>query len=452
MMLGALAAFALSAGAAPERGSVEGTGRDGEGAAPAAEAPAPPWVRRGEVVEARQAAYRERLRHAYEALRARVEQDAPDALPALASASPRPVRLGYQILPRLVADAPRPSERARAQPRSYSWPWTEQMIERDAKQLDQLEAELDGSAPRPASERKAAYEKMVADYRKLAEGARNIDAHIQYNRLWQPAIARDRASYDRQTVLEHAVVERQAIRDALASTDEAAFRKALARVTGIDASRARDGLERELRDREAAISREVQEETGSVTPRGLFHVDHPRDHLWILHVPFYTDVEDRQFVHAFKRAVENVWRLRDGGETFRVRLSIACLPAARLYGERPVPQVGDQIDLGAHAALFPQGGAVLTTGANTTHFTAGRCIALGPHDLAPHVLAHEFGHVLGYKDVYFRGYRDQGEDGFEVTEVVADPEDLMGDPGSGPVLRRHFEELIGSGIPARSGP
>src|SRR5213083_369859 len=114
MILGALAALALSAGAAPERGSVEGT-REGEGAAPAAEAPAPPWVRRGQLVEARQAAYRERLQRTYEALRARVEQDAPDVLPALASASPRPVRLGYQILPRLVADVPRRSGRVRAQ-------------------------------------------------------------------------------------------------------------------------------------------------------------------------------------------------------------------------------------------------------------------------------------------------------------------------------------------------
>ena len=35
---------------------------------------------------------------------------------------------------------------------------------------------------------------------------------------------------------------------------------------------------------------------------------------------------------------------------------------------------------------------------------------------------------------------------------VAYPEDVMGYPGSGPVLRRHFEKLIGSGLPARSGP
>src|SRR5207253_2984747 len=84
---------------------------------------------------------------------------------------------------------------------------------------------------------------------RLAERARNTDAHIQYNRLWQRAIANDRPCYDRQTVLEHAAVERATIRDALASADEAAFRKAVARVAGIDSSRARDQLERELRDR-----------------------------------------------------------------------------------------------------------------------------------------------------------------------------------------------------------
>src|SRR5205814_3296553 len=131
-------------------------------------------------------------------------------------------------------------------------------------------------------------------------------------------------------------------------------------------------------------------------------------------VALYTNGEGRKYWHASRRAVQSVWRLSEGGDTFRVRLAIAYLAARRLYRERPAPQVGDQIDLGAHAALFPQAGAVLTTGANTTHFAARRCIAVAPHDLAPHVLAHEFGHVVGFKDVYFRGYRDLGEDGFEV--------------------------------------
>jgi hypothetical protein len=414
------------------------------GLALAAPADSPPWLRRGERVEARQAAHRERLRLVHDALRARLEANAPDLLPVLAKASPAPVRQGYQIVPRLVPDVPRPATRPAARPASYSWPWTEQMIERDAGKLDRLEAALNAVPARPPAEQRAAYDALVADCTGLVQSARTIDAHIQYARLWQPAIAAARATYDRQTVLEHAVLERQAIRDALASTDEAAFRQAVARVPRTDGSGGRDAIERELRERETAISGEVDDATGGVAAPGFIRVEQPREHLRVVRVPFYTDVEDRAFVHAFRRAVESVWRVRDGADSFRVRVGISFVPARRLYGDRPPPRAGDQIDLGTHAARFPAGGGVLTTGANSTHVTAGRCIAVGPHDIAPHALAHEFGHVLGFKDVYFRGYRDLGEDGFEVTEVVADPDDIMGDPGSGPVLRRHFDRIIAS--------
>lgn len=94
---------------------------------------------------------------------------------------------------------------------------------------------------------------------------------------------------------------------------------------------------------------------------------------------------------------------------------------------------------------------MLTTGAISTHVT-GRAIVLGPHDITPHVFAHEFGHILGFLDVYFRGYRDLGADGYLVMEVVADPDDIMGAPGSGPVRRRHFERLLGSGVSRADRP
>ena len=43
--------------------------------------------------------------------------------------------------------------------------------------------------------------------------------------------------------------------------------------------------------------------------------------------------------------------------------------------------------------------------------------------------------------------------GYQVMEVVADPDDIMGAPGTGPVLRRHFEKIIGNGTPPTSaGP
>ncbi|HYY25615.1 MAG TPA: hypothetical protein VE689_09005, partial [Candidatus Udaeobacter sp.] len=51
-------------------------------------------------------------------------------------------------------------------------------------------------------------------------------------------------------------------------------------------------------------------------------------------------------------------------------------------------------------------------------------------------------HILGFKDAYFRGYKDLGKDGFQVMEVVADPDDIMGAAGTGAVLRSHFEKLL----------
>lgn len=171
-------------------------------------------------------------------------------------------------------------------------------------------------------------------------------------------------------------------------------------------------------------------------------LEHPTRHLWIVHVPFYTDIADAAFVHAFQTAVEDVWRVRDGADAFRVQLTITPVPTTQLYGQQTAPGQGAGLDLRTHIALFPAAGAVLTTGASTTHVTAGRGIALGPHDLAPHVLAHEFGHILGFQDMYFRGYQDLGVDGYQVMEVVADPEDIMGAPGFGAVLRRHFAHLI----------
>ena len=75
-----------------------------------------------------------------------------------------------------------------------------------------------------------------------------------------------------------------------------------------------------------------------------------------------------------------------------------------------------------HVEQFPANGAILTTGAITTHVN-GRAIILGPHDITRRVLAHEFGHILGFRDAYFRGYRDLTENGFQVREIVAESDD-----------------------------
>jgi hypothetical protein len=155
----------------------------------------------------------------------------------------------------------------------------------------------------------------------------------------------------------------------------------------------------------------------------------------------HTDIEDSEFVRAFKEVVEKIWHVREGEDEFKVELLIKPISAAQLYGESVPPQKGAEIDLSRHPFLFPKDGAALTTGAVTTH-VRGRAIVLGPHDIAPRVLAHEFGHILGFRDVYFRGYKDLGEDGYLVMETIADPNDIMGAPAFGPVLRRHFDNII----------
>ena len=65
-------------------------------------------------------------------------------------------------------------------------------------------------------------------------------------------------------------------------------------------------------------------------------------------------------------------------------------------------------------------------------------------------LEAERDHILGFRDLYVRGYEDLGAEGYQVMEVSADSEDIMGAPGTGPVLRRHFEKIIGLYSPPSS--
>jgi hypothetical protein len=123
-----------------------------------------------------------------------------------------------------------------------------------------------------------------------------------------------------------------------------------------------------------------------------------------------------------------------------VQLSFTFVSAERLYTKGENPPIASQIKLDRHLALFPSDGAILTTGALTTH-VLGRAIVLGPENLSGRLLAHEMGHILGFRDSYVRGYKDLGADGFQIMEVVADAKDIMAGADGGVVLPWHFETL-----------
>ena len=58
------------------------------------------------------------------------------------------------------------------------------------------------------------------------------------------------------------------------------------------------------------------------------------------------------------------------------------------------------------------------------------------------VVVHEFGHVLGFRDGYLRGYRDLGERGFEILELTSAFDDIMSAPREGHVQAAHFKLMM----------
>ena len=400
----------------------------------------PGHIWRSNVVQQHYLLHAKRLERYYESLLATLKANAPDLLPLLDS--PKPLQHGYNILPNITADAASTEQRPRARSIWYSWPWTDNLIDGALKEIVRSAAELQHATTFSSQARRRVYEKLAHSYRQIRERQQNIDAHIQYNRLWQAAIASKRSDYDRQTLLHDAVLERQTILDALAP-DGLAFNKALGGFNGVDSWLNLAELKSRLTEREKLLASNIHAAIEPVSTPTFVRVEHQPPHLWIFHVPVYTDINDHDFVRSVKDTIEKIWYLRDGDDEFRVELAISFVSVGLLYAEPEQPRQGDEINAHRHVALFPPDGAILTTGALTTH-VYGRAIILGPHDITRRVLAHEFGHILGFRDTYFRGYKDLGQNGFHIMEVVAEPNDIMGAPGTGLVLRNHFERILES--------
>lgn len=417
-----------------------GTGHQSSGT-PESTLSSPAYIQRGNQVQEHYQTYSKRLAGYYESLVITLRDRAPDLLSLLDAA--KPIQQGYQILPAIMSDAA-PQEHPGARSIGYSWPWTERLIDRESRELLRSTAELQRTQALHVTQSRAILERLALDYRRRRQGQGNIDAHVQYNRFWQASIAADRASYDRAMALHNEVLERLEILDGLKNLD----RVSEGSVNRTNAPLGLAQIAGGLRKREALLAHRINGAINRMQTPPFVRTER-LPHEWFFRVPMYTDIEDQDFVATVKQSIESTWRLRNGENAFRVELDISYLSTDLLYADSEKPIKGENLNILRHLGLFPSGGAILTTGALTTH-VQNYAIVLGPHSIAPRVLAHEFGHILGFKDGYIRGYRNLGENGFQIMEVVSDPNDIMAAPVTGFVLPRHFEMMLNCGIEPKS--
>lgn len=359
----------------------------------------PAYAREGDRIEQEFLAHRDRLIAFYSALRDLLDQQPPAmaaALPKLqiqdTPPAPTAIRFGYGVLPRIVNDVAAGSPPVTVF--SYSWPITDGYIAGEGVKLDRAEDTLQYVSKAPVEQRPKLIADLVAEYRRLLNNQRTIDQYIQYNQFWQRSIAQDRVRFDQLTKVYDLMRSddpdtAQAIREVLGKPSVPSFIKV---------------------DRSGAPARIV------------------------VRVPVYTDIEDMEFLARAKSAIESLWQAQDGDTLYSVAIELRQVP--------PKARLGEHIDVKTFVAMFPDDGAVLTSGSQTTYSFVGRYIALAPGDLSVRTLAHEFGHVLGFRDGYIRGYRDLGDRGFEILELTSVFDDIMSAPREGHVQPAHFKLLM----------
>ena len=357
------------------------------------------YVREGDRVEELFRSFRNQFDQFYRSLRSAVERETPSLLPELQDAPPEPVVFGYQLVPRIV-DSQGAANAPPITSFSYSWPITQSYIENEGVRLARAQQDL-RQLGETDGDNSAALTKLIRDYRNIVTNQGTIDQYIQYNRFWQRSIAQDRSRFDQMTRVYEVLKSGQpaaaaAVQQILGKPDVPSFVKTV-----------RSGVDRVL-----------------------------------LRVPLYTDIEDEGFLAEARRTIEEMWRAGEGGIEYAVEIDLRLVPAQQLYRTGNVPRRGDHLDLRPHAGRFPNDGAVLTTGAEATHSLVGRYVALGPGELSKRTLAHEFGHLLGFRDGYVRGYQDLGEKGFEILELTSVLDDIMTAPRQGNVRAAHFKLIL----------
>jgi hypothetical protein len=339
--------------------------------------------------------------HAVLLSQARLEQ--PALVPRL-SEPPTSRPHGYGIVPELREEGPEAPVTAREN--TYSLERLEGELANDRHDAATLVAAPAGSVLEP----------RVLELERLRKRLRNVEEHLDYHATWQRAIVEQPDFFaDRNRLV--------------------------AEMRALDSDRRRGGAPERIAERR----RTLLERIAPFTPTPGLRIETREGGSQVLPVVLYTDIENDEFLEVFEHAVETHFERAPSPSAprFSIELAIRRISPAALYPEG-APARGAAIDPSTHLARFPDGALILTTGADSTHAWTGRCIALGPGPDTRRTLAHEFAHLLGFRDAYLRGYDGDphGPYGAILVEWVGLSDDLMGNSEHGRVTEAMIRTLL----------
>jgi hypothetical protein len=347
------------------------------------------------------------LQTAHRALLPRALKEEPKFVKKLSLEPPQPQPDGYGIVPPIREDESLKTLTPNEQ--NYSLEALSKQIKKDLRDGVSL-------AERVRETPATALESLVTEFERLHNRLRNLEELLAYHAKWQQSVIEQKAYFIERNRILVLVREMQATLLSGHSSERVAI------------------LRQKINEKLAPFSR-----TRGLAIRTL------KSGLQLLEVSVYTDIEDDEFLSAFREGVEKAFVQSEAAHilNFSVKLEIIKISPAALYPEN-IPPRGTAIDMTSHLARFPEGALILTTGGKSTYAWLGRNITLGPGPITRRELAHEFGHLLGFSDSYLRGYDGNVEDPFGVVLVEWSGliDNLMGAPSSGRVTKEMIERLI----------
>lgn len=285
--------------------------------------------------------------------------------------------------------------------------WLEEKIVTQQARTDALPGQIPDQAD---------LEVLVEEFESLLAAYRNIEDHLSYHDQWQNSVRKYPLFFQQRNRL---LPMAQELSD-LVKTGE-------------------------YPERVLELRREIVQIVAPFKPAEGITLQTRISGQGLLTVKLCTDIEDQGFLEVFHSSVDKVYSqsAMDSETLFSVELVWQLIAPEELYGGSP-PARGARINEAEHRDLFAGCPLVLTTGGNDTHALVGDQVVLGTRPINARVLAHEFGHLLGFGDSYLRAY--EGEPGNPYGVVLIEwtglTDDLMGRPGEGQVSPAMIDALF----------